>query len=101
MSRGAAGERPAARVCRRCRITGRVQGVFFRASTAARARALNVTGWAKNLPDGRVDVLACGSEEAVRSLIEWLWRGPGGARVDNVESAPADEVQAPADFTTG
>jgi acylphosphatase len=101
MSRSTASGRPGNRICRRCRVSGKVQGVFFRAATASRARALEVTGWAKNLPDGSVEVLACGSEEAVGSLVAWLWRGPGGARVDQVESAPADEAESPADFTTG
>ena len=48
-------------IARRCLVAGRVQGVFFRASTRARAEALGVAGHARNLPDGRVEVLACGS----------------------------------------
>jgi len=101
MSHNAAAGRPGQRICRRCRVRGKVQGVFFRAATASRARALEITGWAKNLPDGSVDVLACGSEDAVESMVAWLWRGPGGARVDQVECAPADEAGSPAGFTTG
>ncbi|MGH8494692.1 MAG: acylphosphatase [Gammaproteobacteria bacterium] len=85
-------------MCRRCHVTGRVQGVFFRASTAERARALGIAGWAKNLPDGRVEVLACGTEEAVESLTDWLRRGPSGARVERVESEPAGETDVPNDF---
>jgi acylphosphatase len=71
-------------VCRRCRVEGLVQGVFFRASTRARAQQLGVTGWAKNLPDGSVEVLVCGAEDAVTQLCEWLWEGPSHARVSKV-----------------
>ncbi len=71
-------------VCRRCRVEGLVQGVFFRASTRARAQQLGVTGWAKNLPDGSVEVLACGTESAVSQLCEWLREGPPQARITAV-----------------
>lgn len=70
---------------RRIRITGRVQGVFFRASTAERAQALGVTGRARNCPDGSVEVLAAGAAEALAGLIEWLHHGPPLARVERVE----------------
>ena len=69
----------------RCLVSGRVQGVFYRASTAERARALGVEGWARNLPDGRVEVVAAGAEERVQKLVEWLWEGSPAARVDAVE----------------
>ena len=72
-------------VARRCIVTGRVQGVFFRDSTARRASELGVTGVARNLPDGTVEVLACGEEAAVAALCEWLREGPPAARVDGVE----------------
>jgi len=52
----------------RCRVSGRVQGVFYRASTRAQAQVLGVTGYARNLPDGSVEVLACGERAAVDSL---------------------------------
>ena len=71
-------------VCRRCRVDGLVQGVFFGGSTRTRAQQLGVTGWAKNLPDGSVEVLACGSEAAVAQLCEWLWEGPPHAQVSAV-----------------
>jgi len=86
-------------VCRRCRVTGRVQGVFFRASTQQQARALGITGWARNLPDGNVEVLACGTPEALDALARWLWDGPRLAQVDGVECTD-QAVQVLSDFTT-
>jgi acylphosphatase len=65
-------------------VQGRVQGVFFRASTAERARALALEGWVRNLPDGRVEVVAAGDPAALGELTEWLWCGPRLARVDSV-----------------
>lgn len=72
-------------IARRCYVSGRVQGVFFRASTRDRARALGVTGHARNLADGRVEVLACGSPEAVEALCQWLWQGSPASQVTSVE----------------
>ena len=66
-------------------ISGRVQGVFFRASTRAQAEQLGVTGYAMNLPDGRVEVIACGNPEQLQQLHDWLCQGPPQARVDRVE----------------
>ena len=86
-------------ICRRCRVTGRVQGVFFRASTQQQARALGITGWARNLPDGSVEVLACGAPKAVDALAHWLWEGPRLADVTGVECTD-EPVQALSDFTT-
>ncbi|MFQ5757598.1 MAG: acylphosphatase [Acidiferrobacterales bacterium] len=70
--------------CRRYLISGTVQGVFFRASTQDTARQLQLSGFARNLPDGRVEVVACGNESNLRRLEAWLWKGPGYARVDNI-----------------
>ncbi len=75
------------RVARLCHVSGRVQGVFFRASTRQRALDLGLTGYARNLPDGRVEVLAVGPDAAVQALCEWLWQGPPSAQVSRVESA--------------
>lgn len=86
-------------VQKRCIVTGRVQGVFFRASTRREARRLGLTGVARNLSDGSVEVIACGAEAAVAELIQWLHRGPEHARVAAVEVAEWGGV-APADFTT-
>ena len=85
-------------VCKLCLVSGRVQGVFYRASAARRAAELGVTGYAKNLPDGRVEVLACGEPQAVDALIEWLWKGPPAAQVENVDVSEADISDAPASF---
>ena len=91
-------------VARRCLVAGRVQGVFYRASTRARAEALGVTGHARNLPDGRVEVLAYGTPQAVQALCEWLWQGPPAADVVSVEieTLPAAQLsERPVRFGTG
>ena len=69
-----------------CYVSGRVQGVFYRDSTRKKAIELNVTGWVRNLVDGRVEVMICGEENNVRALEQWLWQGPPRARVDQVTS---------------
>jgi acylphosphatase len=66
-------------------IAGRVQGVYFRASTVAQAQRFGVTGWVRNCPDGSVEVLAEGARESIEKLIEWCRRGPEGARVSRVQ----------------
>ena len=68
----------------RCVVAGRVQGVYYRASTAREAQALGLDGWARNLADGTVEVVAAGAEESVAELCGWLWRGPPAARVNAV-----------------
>jgi len=86
------------------RVSGRVQGVFYRGAAAARARELDIRGHARNLPDGRVEVLAFGSESAVASFIEWLWVGSSASKVVavEVEDAPLEQgAQPPAGFRTG
>jgi acylphosphatase len=83
--------------CRKCLIAGRVQGVFYRAAAQRKARELGVTGYARNLPDGRVEVLACGKPQAVDALCAWLWQGPPKAEVKDVVCTPV-EMGTPADF---
>ncbi|NCA71702.1 MAG: acylphosphatase [Sphingobacteriia bacterium] len=78
----------AALVCYRCLIGGKVQGVFFRASAREQAMRLGVTGHARNLADGRVEVLACGTDEAVIQLRTWLRTGPVGASVSGIVCEP-------------
>ena len=84
-------------------VSGRVQGVFFRASTRSQAEKLGLRGWAVNLPDGRVEVLAVGAAEAVRQLEAWLQGGPPAAKVLAVETAPANpsEVSGSHGFSCG
>lgn len=72
-------------IARRCYVSGRVQGVFYRASTRRKAVELGCAGYARNLADGRVEVLAVANQTAVESLIDWLWRGPPSAHVTDVE----------------
>jgi len=66
-------------------ISGRVQGVFFRAHTKELADELGLTGWVRNLPDGRVEAVFEGEEDAVLRAIEWCKRGPPLASVEKVE----------------
>jgi acylphosphatase len=73
-------------------VIGRVQGVFFRAVCARRARELDVAGSIANRPDGAVEAVFEGSAEAVASMIEWCRRGPDHARVDGVEVSDEDPV---------
>lgn len=84
----------------RCIVTGRVQGVFFRAATQQRAESLGLTGYARNLADGSVEVLACGQQAALSQLQDWLWQGPAAARVEQVACESVTE-DAPDSFTTG
>lgn len=80
--------------CRRYLVGGQVQGVFFRASTRDKAQQLGVSGWVRNLPDGRVEACACGDEEILAKLEVWLKQGPPMAQVDSLEIHAA----SPADF---
>jgi acylphosphatase len=75
--------------CFRYRVSGRVQGVYFRATTRAQALALGLGGWVRNLPGGTVEVLAYGEDSALARLEKWLARGPDQAWVASVEREPA------------
>ncbi len=74
-------------ICKRCLVGGRVQGVYYRATAARRARELNIHGHARNLPDGRVEVIACGEREAVETFVSWLWIGSSASKVTSVDAS--------------
>lgn len=82
-------------------VSGKVQGVWFRASARDQAVPLGLRGHAQNLPDGRVEVLAVGDEAAIDELAAWLRRGPVQARVDDLERLDAHEDEAGTGFTVG
>ena len=74
-------------------VSGRVQGVFFRASTREQALRLGLAGHARNLADGRVEVIAVGAADAIETLAAWLAEGPPAAQVDTVvRDLPQDEA---------
>lgn len=75
------------KICRRCIVKGRVQGVCFRVSTQRKAQSLGLTGWARNCADSTVEVLAYGEQTNVDALHEWLWQGPRYAEVTAVDCA--------------
>ena len=66
-------------------ISGRVQGVFFRGSAKDEAKRLGLTGWVRNMPDGRVEAVFEGDEGLVESMVSWCRKGPSYSRVDDVE----------------
>jgi acylphosphatase len=86
-------------VRKRALVAGRVQGVFFRDSARQEAQRLGVAGSARNLGDGRVEIIAEGEEEAVDQLIEWCRSGPSYADVTGVEVSN-EEPQGASGFTT-
>lgn len=78
------------KICRRCLILGKVQGVYFRQAALEEAAALGITGWVRNLASGEVEALICGEIDRVELMCEWLWEGPPAAQVQEVkiESLP-------------
>lgn len=87
-------------ICRQYFVSGRVQGVFFRESTRREALRLSLTGYACNLADGRVEVLASGANDALDELERWLAHGPPAARVDDVTRVSAEDP-VPEGFSVG
>jgi acylphosphatase len=81
-------------------VSGKVQGVFYRAQTHKKAQSLGLTGYVKNLLNGQVEVVVCGDQREVDQLIEWLWQGPSAAEVSDVqcETATPEDVNAVKDF---
>lgn len=77
-------------------IEGRVQGVFYRANAVKEGARIGLTGWVRNLPDGRVEALAQGREEQLQAFVKWCWHGPTLAKVKNVQvvEEPANEQMA-------
>jgi acylphosphatase len=90
-------------ICRKSLVSGRVQGVFYRATAAERARDLGLRGYARNLPDGRVEVLACGDAKVVDEFVKWLWTGSAASKVTavDVEAIDPTSVQLAEGFRTG
>ena len=84
--------------CERYRVKGRVQGVFFRGATREQARHLGLTGFVRNLPNGDVEVVACGNGDELHKLAAWLRRGPPSARVIEVISEPIEAQDAYDEF---
>jgi len=76
-------------------ISGRVQGVFFRSQTRREAKKIGITGWIKNLADGRVEAVFEGEEKQIKTMIEWARKGPLFAKVNGIEfeyEEPSEEL---------
>jgi len=84
--------------CRRYLISGRVQGVFYRASAQRYALSLGLSGWVRNRRDGKVELLACGEEPALAELEKWLEIGPEYAKVTNIKIMSENPASIPAAF---
>ncbi len=88
-------------ICKRFIVRGRVQGVWYRASTRERALELGLSGYARNLPDGSVEVLAQGASSSIDELEVWLWQGPVAAKVADVTGEIVEECsELPESFGT-
>jgi len=85
-------------ICRRYLISGRVQGVFYRASAQRYAQSLELSGWVRNRRDGRVELLACGEASVVAELEKWLEIGPEYAKVTNIEIIHENPSTTPTAF---
>jgi acylphosphatase len=81
-------------------VTGRVQGVFFRAQTRERAASLALGGWVRNNPDGSVEAVFEGDHDRVESIVEWCRKGPAHAQVEHVD-VTWEEPRGEAGFTVG
>ena len=79
-------------------VRGRVQGVGFRWATVEQGRRLGLAGWARNLPDGAVEVVAAGDSAAVERLVAWCRQGPPSARVSGVDRSDGPEDLPPDEF---
>ena len=88
-------------ICMRCYVSGRVQGVFYRATAQQKALELGITGYARNKEDGRVEILACGDELQVRRFSDWLWQGSSGSVVKDVNCEEVSADLIPHQFNAG
>ncbi|MEQ1622126.1 MAG: acylphosphatase [Methylococcales bacterium] len=82
-------------------VSGRVQGVYFRAFTRRKANQLNIYGSAVNLADGRVEIIAQGEHPAIEHFVEWCRKGPITARVDTIEITELPFTEGLSSFVTG
>ncbi len=89
------------KICQQCFVSGRVQGVAFRYYTSQQAQRLGITGWARNLSDGRVEVLACGEITVVEKFCAWLHEGPPSAYVTDVKCQTTTQTDYPNGFEIG
>lgn len=85
----------------RARITGRVQGVFYRQTTREQAQALGLNGWVRNMADGTVEMEAVGPQDKVDLLMVWCHKGPPRAKVDAVEIISRDQISQLGEQVTG
>ncbi|HUV47201.1 MAG TPA: acylphosphatase [Candidatus Bathyarchaeia archaeon] len=72
-------------------ISGKVQGVFFRAYTEKKANELGLRGWVKNLPGGQVEAVFDGVQAKIEEMIEWCWQGSAGSKVTSVKTVKTEE----------
>ena len=86
-------------VCSRVIISGKVQGVFFRAETQGMAQRLGVSGWVRNKPDGTVEALFCGTPEKIDTAIAWCRQGSPASRVARVDIFPEEPADMLQDFS--
>lgn len=77
-------QNPMKNYCISAVVSGKVQGVFYRDSARQKAASLGIVGWIKNNPDGTVELHACGNDENIKALVDWLWEGPTAAQVTDV-----------------
>lgn len=85
-------------VCKHCVVSGRVQGVYYRASTEKEAIKLGLSGWVRNLDNGDVEATLQGEEELVSKMLEWMHKGPIMAKVEKVVVKELEEKQSLKEF---
>jgi acylphosphatase len=85
-------------VCLHITVKGRVQGVYFRAYTQKQAVKFNLKGFVRNLPNGDVEILACGDESALQNLVSWCHKGPLFAKVNEVIVTASSKLEVFTEF---